>query len=170
MNAKVGSEQDPLKEIAGGHVLGERIERDNLRVEWCITHEQVIMNTWFQHHQRHLYTTHKFQRQQPTSDGTVRSLRLANCCQLIPPNRFLDGFPDQSQFAAVKLTRYSSKPQQPSDSRSWLRILLSGDVHPNPDPTTEDPYRSWGELFMQLFWMGTFKVFWSSKRSGVQTN
>ena len=28
----------------------------DLWVDWCDTHEQVIMNTWFQHHQRHLYT------------------------------------------------------------------------------------------------------------------
>ena len=44
------------------------------------------------------------------------------------------------QFAAGKLTHYSSKPQRPSDSsRSWLRILLSGDVYPNPGPTTMYP-------------------------------
>ena len=55
--------------------------------------------------------------------------RPANCCQHIPPNRFFGGFPDPSQFAAAKLTHYSSKPQRPSDSsRSWQCILLSGDV------------------------------------------
>ena len=54
--------------------------------------------------------------------------------------RFLDGFPDPSQFAAAKPTHYSSKPQRSSDSsRSWLRILLSGDVHPNPGHTTKYP-------------------------------
>ena len=56
MNAKVGSEQDPLKEIAGGHGLGERNEWGDMLVEWCATHEQVTMNTLFQHHQPHLYT------------------------------------------------------------------------------------------------------------------
>ena len=67
-------------------------------------------------------------------------LRPANCCQHILPNRLQDGFPDPSQFAAAKLTHYSSKPQRPSDSsRSWQRILLSGDVHPNPGPTTKYP-------------------------------
>ena len=45
-----------VKEIVGGHGLGERNERGDLWVEWCTTHEQVIMNTWSQHHQRHLYT------------------------------------------------------------------------------------------------------------------
>ena len=54
------------------------------------------------------------------------------------PNRFLDGFPAPSQFAADKLTLYSSKPQRPSDSlRPGLRILLSEDIHPNPGPTTK---------------------------------
>ena len=81
-----------------------------------------------------------FQRQQPTSGGTVRSSRPANCCQHIPSNCFLYGFPDPSQFSAAKLTHYSSKPQLPSDSsRSWQGILLSGDVHPNPGPTTKYP-------------------------------
>ena len=56
MNAKVRSEQDPLKEIVGGHGLEERNERGDLWVKWCIIHEQVIMNTWLQHHQRQLYT------------------------------------------------------------------------------------------------------------------
>ena len=68
------------------------------------------------------------------------SSRPANCCQHIPSNRFLDGFSDPCQFAATKLPHYSPKPQRPSDSsRSWLRILLSGDVHPNPGPTTKHP-------------------------------
>ena len=57
-----------------------------------------------------------FQRQQPTSGGTVSSFRPANSCQPIPPNRSVDGFPDSSQFAAAKLTHYSLKTQRPSDS------------------------------------------------------
>ena len=87
--------------------------------------------------------------------------------QLILPNRFLDGFPDPSQCAAAKLTHhYSSKPRRHSDSsRSWLRILLSGDVHPNPGTTTTYPVwcvlamaQVTGGIFMQsLFWMGPFK-------------
>ena len=75
------------------------------------------------------------------------------------------------------ITHQSRKDPQDS-SRSWLHIMLSGDVHPNHCPTRKYPcpvcsqcYRSWGELFMQsLFWMGTFKVLWSSKHSRVQTN
>ena len=41
-------------------------------------------------------------------------IRLATC-HLIPSNRFLDGFPDPSQFAAAKLTHYSTMPHRPSD-------------------------------------------------------
>ena len=80
----------------------------------------------------------RLQRQRPTSGGTVRSARPANCCQHIPPYSFLDGYPDPSQFAATKLTHYSSKPQRPSDSsRPRQRLLLSGDAHPNPGTTTK---------------------------------
>ena len=32
----------------------KRNDRGDLWVDWCATHEQVIMNTWFQHHQRHV--------------------------------------------------------------------------------------------------------------------
>ena len=42
MNAKVGSEQDPLKQIVGGHGLGERNERGNLWVEWCTALEHLV--------------------------------------------------------------------------------------------------------------------------------
>ena len=56
LNAKVGGKQDPLQEIVGKHGLGERNDRGDLWVDWCVMPEQVIMNTWFQHHQRHLYT------------------------------------------------------------------------------------------------------------------
>ena len=56
LNAKVGGEQDPLQEIVGKHGLGERNDHGDLWVDWCATHEQVIMNMWFQHNQRHLYT------------------------------------------------------------------------------------------------------------------
>ena len=66
--------------------------------------------------------------------------RPANCCHLIPSNRFLDGFPVPSQFAAAKLTHYSTMPHRPSDSsRPRQRLLLSGDVHQNPGPATKYP-------------------------------
>ena len=82
-----------------------------------------------------------FQRQQPTSGGTVRSSRPANCCQHIP----LKTVSSTVFRIRVSLQRLSwiithQKPQRPSDfSRSWLRIPLSGDVHQNPGPTTKYP-------------------------------
>ena len=45
LNAKVGGEQDPLQGIVGKHGFGERNDRGDLWVDWCATHEQVIMNT-----------------------------------------------------------------------------------------------------------------------------
>ena len=67
-------------------------------------------------------------------------MRPANCCPLIPSNRFLDGFPVPSQFAAAKLTHYSTIPHRPSDSSgSRQRLLLSGDMHQNPGPATKYP-------------------------------
>ena len=56
------------------------------------------------------------QRQHPTSGGTVGSTRHTNCCQHILPYRLLDGFPDQSQFAAAKLTHQCrNDPRTPRD-------------------------------------------------------
>ena len=54
--AKLGTEQDPQKVVVGQHGLGERNERGDLWVDWCTTHKQVIMNTWFQHEKRRTYT------------------------------------------------------------------------------------------------------------------
>ena len=78
-------------------------------------------------------------------------IRPTNCCHLIPSNRFFDGFPDPSQFAAAKLTHYSTMPHRPSDSsRPRPRLLLSGDVHQNPGPPTKYPcHKSWGALYVQ---------------------
>ena len=56
LNAKFVTEQDPQKAVVGQHSLGERNERGELWVDGCTTHEQVIMNTWFQHEKRNLYT------------------------------------------------------------------------------------------------------------------
>ena len=56
LNAKIGTEQDSQKVVVGQHGFGERNERGDVWVDWCTTHEQVIMNTWFQPEKRHLYT------------------------------------------------------------------------------------------------------------------
>ena len=67
-------------------------------------------------------------------------MRSANCCHLIPSNRFLNGFLDPSQSAAAKLTHYSTMPHRPSDSsQPRQRLFLPGDVHQNPDPATKYP-------------------------------
>ena len=100
-------------------------------------------------------------------------IRPANCCHFNPSNRSLDGFPGPSQFTAAKPTHYSTIPHRPSDSsRPWQRLLLSGDVHQNHGLTTKYPcHKSWSDLYgKSLFWLGSLKVVWSSKRIGVQTN
>ena len=56
LNVKVGNEQDPLLEVVGRHGLGSRNGHGDIWVDWCTTHDQVITNTWFQHHNRQLYT------------------------------------------------------------------------------------------------------------------
>ena len=81
-----------------------------------------------------------FQRHQPTSGGTVRSFKPANCCKHISQNRFLDGFQIRvSLQQPCWLITHQSRNDPSESSRSWLRILLSGDVHPNPGPTTKYP-------------------------------
>ena len=65
-------------------------------------------------------------------------IRPANCCHLIPSNRFLDGFPDPSQFAAAKLNHYyEMMPHRLSQPRK--RLWLSDDVHQNSGPATKYP-------------------------------
>ena len=81
-------------------------------------------------------------------------IRPANCWHLIPSNRFLDGFPWSSQFAAAKLTQYSTMPHRPSDSsRRRQRLLLSGDVHQNPGLATKYPSccSSFSLIYLSLF-------------------
>ena len=63
-----------------------------------------------------------------------------NCQVIRHANCLLYGFPDPSQFAAAKLTHYSTIPHRLSDSsRPRQRLLLSGDMHQNPGPSTKWP-------------------------------
>ena len=54
LNAKVGCGSSG--EVVGNYGLGQRNERGDRWVEWCESWEQIIMNTFFRHHTRHLYT------------------------------------------------------------------------------------------------------------------
>ena len=54
LNAKVG--RGRFGEIVGPYGVGERNERGDKWVEWCVENELVILNTWFRHHPRKLWT------------------------------------------------------------------------------------------------------------------
>ena len=53
-NTKVG--KGSYKDIVGSYGLGERNERGDKLIEWCTENNQIIMNTWFQHHRRRFWT------------------------------------------------------------------------------------------------------------------
>ena len=124
-------------------------------------------------------TPHKsdgFQRQQPTSGGTVRSSDL----QIVVNTSLqtvLRRFSGPESVCSGKADSLLIK------AATTLGLLAIMATHPALRRCTPEPwpyykvsmsgvcsqcYKSWGELFMQsLFWMGTFEVFWSSKRSRV---
>lgn len=54
INAKIGKGRE--LNIVGEFGIGERNERGELFVEWCIKNEQVVTNTWFKNHPRRIYT------------------------------------------------------------------------------------------------------------------
>ena len=54
LNSKVGKGR--TEQIVGPFGLGERNERGEKFVEWCQEKNQIIMNTWFRHQTRHLWT------------------------------------------------------------------------------------------------------------------
>lgn len=54
LNAKIG--QGRVGRVVGPFGLGERNERGERFVEWCLERGQIVLNTWFRHHRRHLWT------------------------------------------------------------------------------------------------------------------
>ena len=99
---------------------------------------------------------------------------------VIPSNHFLNGFPDPSQFTMARRTHYSTMQHRPLDSSQYSTMppalrWCAPESWPCHQVSIFRVYKqchkSWGELYVQsLFWLGSFKVFWSSKRSGVPSN
>ena len=54
LNAKIGAGRQGR--VVGPYGLGERNERGDRWAEWCEGADQIIINTWFRHHRRHLWT------------------------------------------------------------------------------------------------------------------
>ncbi|ESN91263.1 hypothetical protein HELRODRAFT_182122 [Helobdella robusta] len=54
LNAKISTEKK--HDGIGSHGIGERKERGEKLIEWCVTNDQVITNTWFDNHPRRKYT------------------------------------------------------------------------------------------------------------------
>ena len=52
-------------------------------------------------------------------------IRPANCCHLIPSNRFLGGYPDLCQFAVAKLAHYIHKVAVNQESKLFLHSRTS---------------------------------------------
>ena len=124
----------------------------------------------------HIHNPHHL-KQNTDTRPTLSGLQTYKLLSTHPFKPFPRRFPDPSQFAAAKLTHYCNK------DATTLGLLTIMATHPALMRCTPEPwhyykvsmsgvcsqcYKSWGELFMQsLFWMGTFEVFWSSKRSRV---
>ena len=82
------------------------------------------------------------ERTPPIPDEEQRLNRRQQCTLLqLDQSSVPRRFSGPSQFAAAKLTHYSSTmPHRPSDSsRPRQRLLLSGDLHQNPGPATKYP-------------------------------
>ena len=72
-------------------------------------------------------------RQPPTNGGTFRSFRPEKWLSIHPSKPFPRRFHDPTHY-------YTSTPPPHSYSlRSWLHILLLGDIHPNPGLTAKYP-------------------------------
>ena len=112
----------------------------------------------------------RFQRQQPTSGGTVSLSRMQIVVNTSLQTVFSTVFWIRKLIkAATTLGLLAIMATHPAlmrctpEHRPYYKVSMSG--------VCSQCHRSWGELFMKsLFWMGTFEVFWSSKRSRVQTN
>lgn len=67
LNAKVGCTEydNHLRDVVGRFGLGKRNERGDRWLQFCAANSLSIMNTWFQHHPRRLYTWRNRSQQKP---------------------------------------------------------------------------------------------------------
>ena len=86
-------------------------------------------------------------------------------------------FMESSQLYAATLTNYSTEPLTtgPDYDPLLLLLALAGDVHPNPGPSMYPcsvyfknvTSQGTSYLYTRCSHLGTFKMFWSSKRYGL---
>ena len=54
LNPKV--ENEHFDEVVSPWELGDRNDREEKWIEWCMENKRIIGSTWFRHHPRHLWT------------------------------------------------------------------------------------------------------------------
>ena len=54
LNEKVRNER--FDEVVGPWGFRDRNDRGERWIEWCMDNKQIIGNTWFRHHSRHMWT------------------------------------------------------------------------------------------------------------------
>ena len=123
-NAKVGSGRDG--DVVGPFGLGDRNDRGNQFVEWCSNRDQIILNTWFQHHPRRLWTWKSpGDRVRNQIDYITVNKRYRNAvtqCRTYPGadcGRNCDHVPVVAQIK-VKLKKLKKKKTKPR--REWRKL------------------------------------------------
>lgn len=128
LNAKVG--KGKYKDIVGDYGLGSRNERGNRLIEFCVQHELMISNTWFQHPKRRLYTWKSpGDSSRNQIDFIMVNKRFRNCIKQVKTYPGADIRSDHNPVVGkIKFTLKALKKSESKKLHLDLNMLKNGDM------------------------------------------
>src|SRR5215469_3398590 len=176
LNAKVGNER--FDEVVGPWGLGDRNDRGERWIEWCMENKQIIVNTWFRHHPRHLWTWKSpGDRSRSQIDYITISKRFRNALTQVKTYLGTDWSSDHVSVIAIiklKLKRIAMKNiiskrqlitlRKNEDIKTRYNVVVKNKYEAMKDEIGENIAEQQWELLQEAIRVGNEKVIPTSER------
>ena len=107
--------------------MGGPNESGDMWVDWCMTNEPVIMNTWFQHHKRHLYTWKSGDGVNNRIDYNTINKSFRNSSLQVNVYPGADGISEHVPFVTTVRWKQRKLKQKKAGDKLEAQLLKTGD-------------------------------------------